>query len=99
MRPHRAISAFHGTGLDERLRARGVDTVVLAGLVTNFGVESTGRAAVDHGYRVVYVEDAMAGFEGDAHEFSTRRIFPRLGTVTTVDELLAALAATGDPAT
>jgi nicotinamidase-related amidase len=88
----RTLGAFHGTDLDERLRDRKADTLVLAGLVTNFGVESTGRAADEHGYRVVFVADAMAGREADAHEFATRRIFPHLGVVTTVEEVLAALA-------
>ncbi|MFG2297968.1 isochorismatase family protein [Streptomyces sp. NPDC048603] len=79
----RTVGAFHGTGLDERLRELGVDTVVVAGLVTTMGVESTARAASDHGYDVELVEDAMSGFAADEHTFAVDRVFPRFGTVRT----------------
>ncbi|MBO1330705.1 isochorismatase family protein [Streptomyces sp. VRA16 Mangrove soil] len=77
----RTIGAFYGTDLDEQLRKRGVDTVVLAGLVTTMGVESTARAAADHGYEVEFVADAMSGLAADEHEFAVERIFPRFGEV------------------
>ncbi|MBH5338388.1 isochorismatase family protein [Streptomyces pactum] len=77
----RTIGAFHATDLDARLRDRGVDTVVVAGLVTTMGVESTARAASDHGYEVEFVADAMSGFAADEHHFAVERIFPRFGTV------------------
>jgi nicotinamidase-related amidase len=65
---------------------------VLGGIATNMGVESTGRAAADHGYRLVFVEDAMTGLDPDAHKFAVDYIFSRLGTVTGVDEVIAALS-------
>ncbi|MEU4732910.1 isochorismatase family protein [Streptomyces sp. NPDC023588] len=77
----RTVGAFHDTGLHEQLLARGVDTLVLAGLVTTMGVESTARAASDHGYEVEFVADAMSGFTADEHEFTVERIFPRFGAV------------------
>ncbi|GGX10615.1 isochorismatase family protein [Streptomyces chryseus] len=77
----RTVGAFHGTGLDDRLRRHGVDTVVLAGLVTTMGVESTARAASDHGYAVEFVADAMSGFAADEHDFAVQRVFPRFGAV------------------
>jgi nicotinamidase-related amidase len=77
----RTIGAFYGTELDGRLRALGVDTVVLAGLVTTMGVESTARAAADHGYEVEFVADAMSGLAADEHEFAVGRVFPRFGEV------------------
>jgi nicotinamidase-related amidase len=83
--------AFHETGLDERLRKRGVTTLALAGIATNFGVESTARWADELGYRLLLVEDAMAGLEADAHAFAITRIFPSLGTVCSTDEVLGAL--------
>lgn len=83
----RAISAFHKTGLDETLRARGVDTVVLAGIATNMGVESTARAAADHGYRVVFVEDAMSALTQEEHVAAVLRAFPRFGTVLTAADI------------
>ncbi|MFF7244629.1 isochorismatase family protein [Embleya sp. NPDC008237] len=75
------VGAFHGTDLHERLRERDVDTVVLAGLVTTMGVESTARAASDHDYEVEFVADAMSGFAADEHDFTVDRIFPRFGAV------------------
>ncbi|WP_439674285.1 isochorismatase family protein [Embleya sp. MST-111070] len=77
------VGAFHGTDLDAQLRARGVERLVLAGLVTTMGVESTARAADDHGYEVEFVADAMSGFAADEHDFTVERIFPRFGTVRT----------------
>ena len=83
--------AFQGTGLDGVLRQRAVEHVVLGGLVTNFGVESTARAADDHGYRVIVVEDATSGLHALAHDFAANYILPRLGMVTRTDIVLAAL--------
>ncbi|MFI9200503.1 isochorismatase family protein [Streptomyces sp. NPDC053048] len=85
----RTVGAFHGTGLDDRLRERGVRTLVLAGIATNLGVESTGRAAVDHGYEVVFVEDAMGALTAEEHRASVTLDMPRLGTVVTADALRA----------
>jgi nicotinamidase-related amidase len=79
----RTIGAFQGTDLHERLRERGVTTLVFAGIATNLGVESTARAAADLGYDLVFVEDAMAALTAAEHEASVRLDFPRLGTVTT----------------
>jgi nicotinamidase-related amidase len=88
----RTIGAFGRTGLDDQLRARGIETVALAGIATNFGVESTGRAADDLGYATVYITDAMTGLDGDAHDFAVAEVFPRLGTVCTGTEYVAALS-------
>ncbi|MFE2263116.1 isochorismatase family protein [Streptomyces griseosporeus] len=84
----RTVGAFYGTDLDEQLRERGVDTLVLAGLVTTMGVESTARAAADHGYEVEFVTDAMSGFTADEHRFAVERTFPRFGEVRTSAEFL-----------
>ncbi|WP_221358162.1 isochorismatase family protein [Streptomyces beigongshangae] len=83
----RTFSAFQDTGLDERLRERGVTTVVIGGIATNLGVESTGRVARDLGYDVVFVEDTMATYTTAEHEASVKLNFPRLGTVVTTAEV------------
>jgi nicotinamidase-related amidase len=88
----RTAGAFYGTGLDAALRGRGVDTLVLGGIATNWGVESTARAAADHGYEVVVASDATTGLDGEAHAFAVEKIFPRLGTVATTAEILAGVA-------
>ncbi|MFH9549997.1 isochorismatase family protein [Streptomyces sp. NPDC051445] len=83
----RTIGAFQGTGLDERLRERGVTTLVFGGIATNLGVESTARAAGDLGYDLVFVEDAMSALTAAEHEASVKLDFPRLGTVTRAADL------------
>jgi len=80
--------AFGSSTIDAELRRRDVNTVVLGGIATNFGVESTGRGADDHGYETVFVTDAMTGLEQHAHEFAVEYVFPKLGKAVTVDELL-----------
>ncbi|MCX5193461.1 isochorismatase family protein [Streptomyces sp. NBC_00249] len=77
----RAISAFHDTDLHEQLGKLGVDTLVLAGLLTTMGVESTARTATDYNYKVEFVADAMSGFTADEHAFAVDKVFPRFGTV------------------
>jgi nicotinamidase-related amidase len=83
--------AFHGTTLDAQLREHGVTLVVLGGISTSAGVETTARAAYEHGYNVVLVADAMTDRDADVHANSVERIFPRLGEVTTTAEVLERL--------
>jgi nicotinamidase-related amidase len=80
--------AFHGTDLDLQLRRRGVTQIVLAGVATSIGVESTARAAHEHGYHVTLATDAMADLNPDAHHNSIERIFPRLGETGTTAEII-----------
>lgn len=83
--------AFGSSAIDEELRKRDIQTIVLAGIATNFGVESTGRGADDHGYDTVFVTDAMTGLDGQAHDFAVEYVFPKLGKVVTTEELLTQL--------
>jgi nicotinamidase-related amidase len=77
----RQWGAFYGTELDLQLRRRGITTIVLAGIATNLGVESTARSAWEHGYAVVLVEDLCTSFNEAMHDFSFNAIFPMLGRV------------------
>jgi nicotinamidase-related amidase len=83
----RQWGAFYGTDLDLQLRRRGITTVVIGGIATNMGVESTARAAHEHGYAVVLVEDATAGLSAELHNFAFTHIFPRLGRVVKAAEI------------
>jgi nicotinamidase-related amidase len=85
----RTIGAFYGTRLADRLRERDVDTVVMAGIATTMGVESTARAAADHGFAVLFAADAMSGMTAAEHEHAIRVILPRFGELLTTQELLA----------
>ncbi len=84
-------SAFSGTDLEHRLRLAGVETIVIAGIATNFGVESTARSAVGLGFAVVLPEDATTSISADAHNFAYQLIFPMLGRVRTAAEVSEAL--------
>lgn len=83
--------AFHGTDLDVQLRRRGVTQIALAGIATNMGVESTARAAWEHGYSLLFAEDATSGFTVEMHEFAFRNIFPRLGLVSDCKSIIRGL--------
>jgi nicotinamidase-related amidase len=77
----RQWGAFYGTDLDLQLRRRGIQTIVLGGISTNFGVESTARSAWEHGYAVEIAEDLCAGASREAHDFAVGTIFPRISHV------------------
>jgi len=77
--------------LDAYLRGRAVTQVVLAGVATSSGVESTARSAFDLGYNVAFVTDAMADRDAEAHRNSVEKIFPRLGESATTKAVLALL--------
>ena len=81
-------SAFYGTELDLQLRRRGVATVVLAGLMTNFGVELTARDAWQHHYAVIVAEDATSAPSADMHSFAVTRTLPRVGRVRKTAQIL-----------
>lgn len=83
--------AFAGTALEQQLRDRGIDTVVLTGISTNAGVESTLRQGTGLGFPFVTVEDACSGLHADEHHYAFKKIFPRLSRVQVTDEVLNAL--------
>ena len=85
--------AFYGTELDLQLRRRGILTIVLCGISTNIGVESTARVAFEYGYNQIFAEDAMSALSAEEHAMSVTKIFPRLGLVRSTEEILAALSA------
>ncbi|QAY58965.1 isochorismatase family protein [Microbacterium protaetiae] len=86
--------AFHGTDLDERLREQGVTQVVLSGIATSKGVESTARSAHEHGYNVTVAVDAVADTDPDSHRNAVERIFPALGETGTTAQIIDLLEAT-----
>ena len=85
------VGAFIGTSLDETLRQRGVTQVLVTGVATSAGVESTVRSAYDYGYNVVTVLDAMTDRDADVHRHSVEKIFPRLSETDTTDNVLKLL--------
>jgi nicotinamidase-related amidase len=84
----RQWGAFYGTELDLQLRRRGMRCIVLGGIATNIGVESTARSAMEHGYELVIPEDLCSGLSAEMHAFSFKYILPRLARVTNSDTIM-----------
>jgi nicotinamidase-related amidase len=93
----RQWGAFYGTELDQLLRRRNIRTIILGGIATNIGVESTARAALDRGYALVFAEDAMSSMQGEGHKFACENTFRIMGKVRSTRHVIDALqAGTGD---
>ena len=84
--------AFPKTGLEEHLCGLGVTQVVLAGVATSSGVESTARQAYENGFHVTLAIDAMTDRSMDSHNYSLSKIFPRLGETGKTQEILDLLS-------
>ncbi|MFT4306395.1 MAG: cysteine hydrolase [Microbacterium sp.] len=84
-------SAFAGTNLHDELTARGVTQVLLAGVATSFGIESTARAAYDLGYNVTIATDAITDRIPEAHDRSVAGVFHILAETGTTHDVLAHL--------
>lgn len=87
----RQWGAFYGTDLELQLRRRGIDTIILCGISTNIGVESTARNAWELGFNLILVEDACSAATAEQHQGSMTHIFPRIARVRSTEEVLAAL--------
>jgi nicotinamidase-related amidase len=85
------VDPFNSTHLANVLRARGVETLVLMGVWTQFVVEATARTGADMGYRIIVVPDGCASDTEDHHQFFITQILPQLGTAATASEVIAAL--------
>lgn len=84
----RQWGAFYGTELDLQLRRRKINTIVLCGISTNIGVETTAREAYQRGYNQIFVEDAMSAGSKEEHESSINFIFPRIGLIRKTNEIM-----------
>lgn len=87
----RTWGAFTNTDLEAQLKKLGVTQIVLAGVATSIGVESTARHSYELGFNVTLAVDAMTDMNLDAHTNSLTRIFPRLGETGTSQEIIALL--------
>jgi nicotinamidase-related amidase len=84
----RTWGAFSHTDLEAYLKGRGVTQVVLLGVATSIGVESTARQAHECGFHVTLAIDAMTDLNPDTHTNSVERVFPRLGETGTTREII-----------
>ncbi len=87
----RQWGAFYGTDLELRLRRGGIETIVLCGIATDYGVESTARFAYEYGFQQIFAEDAMASMTEEQHNSAIKYVFRRMGRVRKTEEILKAL--------
>jgi nicotinamidase-related amidase len=87
----RSWGAFATTDLEARLKARGVTQVVVTGVATSVGVEATARQAYEQGFNVTLALDAMTDLRADAHDYSIRNVFPRVGETGSTREIISLL--------
>lgn len=87
----RQWGAFYGTDLDLQLRRRGIDTIVLCGVSTSIGVDTTAREAYQYGYNQIFAEDAMTAGSKEEHDYVCKYIFPKIGKLRTSEEVISAL--------
>jgi nicotinamidase-related amidase len=87
----RQWGAFYGTDLDLQLRRRGIDTIVLCGIASGIGVDTTAREAYSHGYNVIFAIDAMTGFSQAEHDHVRDIIFPRLGRIRNTQDIVSSM--------
>jgi nicotinamidase-related amidase len=84
--------AFYGTELELELRRRDIKTIILCGISTNIGVESTARFAYEYGYDQIFAEDACAAISAEEHNAAFKTVFPRIGLVRKTAEIISALS-------
>lgn len=87
----RGLNAFSNTKLDAILQKRGINHVVLAGVVTSICIDSTGRSAFDRGYEVTVLSDCTSGRTNLEQRFYCEQIFPLYGEIMTHAQLLRRL--------
>ncbi len=87
----RQWGAFYGTDLDLQLRRRNIKSIVLCGISTGIGVDTTAREAYSRGFNQYFVEDAMTASTEGEHEFVCKNIFPRMGKIRTTEEIISLL--------
>jgi nicotinamidase-related amidase len=87
----RSWGAFATTDLERQLKARGVTQVVVTGVVTSGGVEATARQAYEQGFNVSLALDAMTDVREEAHGYSIRNVFPRVGETGSTQEIISLL--------
>ncbi|MDB6060864.1 MAG: isochorismatase hydrolase [Verrucomicrobiaceae bacterium] len=84
----RTWGAFTNTNLEAQLRAMRVTQLVILGIATSMGVESTARHAYELGFNITLALDAMTDLSLEAHDHSVAHIFPRLGETGSTQEII-----------
>ena len=94
LKHHRMFDSFHGTDLQDQLHAHGIEKVIMAGLTSQTCIEGTGRHALEAGYHVTFLVDAVAEFTEKAHRAALEISYPTFGhEAITIDEFLQSVRA------
>src|SRR5699024_7745233 len=88
----RQWGAFYGTELDRQLRRRRINTRVMGGIATHYGVESTARDAFERDYTQLLAEDAMTSMSKTAQHFSIDNVLKRMGCVRSANDIIKMMA-------
>ena len=91
----RTFGAFTNTDLEAYLRKNGITQIVLCGISTSIGVESTARFAHELGFNVAIATDATTDMNADAYHNSITRIFPRLAETGLTEDIIALIQKAG----
>ncbi|HEX3755047.1 MAG TPA: isochorismatase family cysteine hydrolase [Rhizomicrobium sp.] len=86
------VGAFSTTDLESRLKARGIDTLVLTGIATSGVVLSTVRYAADRDYRLIVLADCCADADAEVHRVLSEKVFPRQADVMGLQDFLPLLS-------
>lgn len=87
----RSLDAFSSTNLEFVLESRGIETVAIAGFLTNCCIESTMRTAYERGYEVLPIVDCMAAMTTDEHDMAVKHNFPKFSRPVDHGQFLGAL--------
>jgi len=87
----RQQSAFYGTELDLQLRRRQITGIVLTGVATGSGVDSTARAAHERAYNITFASDAISDVDPAVHELVMKKMFPRMGEIDSTEAIVGLL--------
>ena len=83
--------AFHGTSLEDTLRERGVERVVVTGVATHLCCETTARAAFVRGFEVTFPVDGTATYDEHHHLATILNLAHGFATTTRVRDLVSAV--------
>ena len=87
----RHASSFHGTKLDDWLKARSVDSVVVTGLTTSGCVRATAVDGLQNNYRVLVPREACGDRDEQAHEANLYDLNAKYADVVSVADVLGLL--------
>lgn len=77
-----------GTDLDEQLRRRGIDAIVIGGISTHIAVDTTARDTYQRSYDQYFITDMMTAPKHEIHEFPINEVFPVMGQTMTTEEFM-----------